>query len=228
MQMRDETVVTHPRWVVACVWIGFPLLGAVAGRLLLALIRWLVTLPWVPFRGPMRLISEVGEPYATIGSAAIGFVAGLVLAIFIVNDLVTLGISGDRVSITRGGTTSELSRTDVTGVFFDGKKLVLLGRTGEELAREQHDLTAGEVTAAFRGHGYPWLDGGDPYRDEYRRWVEGMPDLPPGADVLLRARERALQKREEHDIAELRTELARLGVVVREEKTRQYWRRIGR
>src|SRR5215207_3170373 len=224
--MRDETGVADPRWVVACVWIGFPLLGGVAGRLLLALVHWVVTLPWIPLRGPLELVDSVDEPLATVGSFTIGLVAGLVLAFLTVNDLLALNVSGDRVVFTRGGVTKTVEKTTVTGVFFDGKKLVLLGRAGEELAREPSDLTQAQVTAAFRTHGYPWLDSGDPFSDHYRRWVEGMPGLPPGADVLLKAREDALRKREEHDITELRTELAKLGVVVREEKARQYWRLI--
>jgi hypothetical protein len=35
-----------------------------------------------------------------------------------------------------------------------------------------------------------------------------------------------LVKGHDEDIAELRTELAKLGIVVRDEKKRQYWRRI--
>ncbi len=82
------------------------------------------------------------------------------------------------------------------------------------------------LQAAFVTHGYTWL-AGDPHADEYRLWVEDTPDLPPGADALLGARARALGKGGDgkDDAAELRAELAKIGVVVREEKKRQYWRR---
>jgi hypothetical protein len=60
---------------------------------------------------------------------------------------------------------------------------------------------------------------------EYRRWVPDTPDLPIGADALLKARQRALDSDQGGDVAELRDELARLGVVVRDEAKRQYWRR---
>jgi len=80
--------------------------------------------------------------------------------------------------------------------------------------------------AAFRKHGYPWSDDGDPHRDQYRRWVPDMPDLPASANALLKARELALQKKDKTDAEDLRKELARLGYVVREEGTRQYWRKI--
>ncbi len=223
---HDETVVADARWVIACIWIGVPLLSGVAGRLLLAVVHWAVGLPWVPYQGPIELIESINEPYATIGSYAVGFVAGLVLAVLIVADLLSLRITGERVVFTRDGKSKDVERTAVSGAFFDGKKIVLLGHRGEELAREPSDLTQAEVVAAFRAHGYPWLADGDPYKDSYRRWVEDTPDLPPGADALLKARARALDKDNSHDIAELRTELAKLGVVVREEKKRQYWRQI--
>ena len=49
-------------------------------------------------------------------------------------------------------------------------------------------------------------------------------DLPPGANALLKVRAEALRKGDSGDADELREELSRLGVVVREEKKRQYWR----
>lgn len=51
-----------------------------------------------------------------------------------------------------------------------------------------------------------------------------MPGLPDGADALLKARAAALTKGDKDDATELRAELARLGVVVRDEKKRQFFR----
>ncbi|MFC0098495.1 hypothetical protein ACFFKH_13285 [Micromonospora marina] len=57
--------------------------------------------------------------------------------------------------------------------------------------------------------------------------MEGLPGLPPGADALLRARQRALDGGHDAETRELHGELARLGVVVRDEGKRQYWRLAG-
>jgi hypothetical protein len=111
----------------------------------------------------------------------------------------------------------------VTAVFPDGKRLVLLGTDNGEIAREQHDLPAPALRDAFTAHGYPWHDR-DPYADDFRPWVEESPDLPAAAHVLLRARRQALEKDKSDDAAALRGELASLGVVVREERKRQFWR----
>ena len=111
-------------------------------------------------------------------------------------------------------------------MFLDGKQLVLLGHETDELAREGGDLPDAErLEAAFRAHGYPWVPGGDPHKDEYRRWVEDLPDLPAGADAVLKARARALDRGDKEDAAQLRQELGKLGIVVRDEGKRQFWRR---
>lgn len=228
-----ETTVAEPTWARALVWIGFPLLGAGAGWLLKAMAGWVASLPWAPFQGPFtlvdRLVASFGEPQATIGALSVGAVAGLVLSFVAAEERLTVSVSGDRTSIARGEASRAIERRSVGAVFLDGKELVVLGRAGEELAREASDLGADRLRAAFLTHGYPWRADGDPYKNEYRLWVEETPGLPAGANALLKARARALGKGDDGkgDAAELRAELARLGIVVRQEDRRQYWRRGG-
>jgi hypothetical protein len=222
------TVVAEPTWVRALVWIGFPLLGAAGGWLLKVVAGWVASWPWGPSRGPFLLVAAVAEPHATIGALALGGLAGLVVAYLAALDRLTVTVAGDQVTMARGSTVRSVKHHQVGAVFMDGKQLVLLGRAGEELAREASDLEAGHLTDAFRTHGYPWRAEGDPFADRYRRWVEDEPELPAGANALLKARERAVTRRDGDDAAELRVELARLGVVVRDQRRRQYWRRSGR
>jgi hypothetical protein len=228
----NETVVAERVWVRVLMWTGLSLLGAGAGWLLKSVAGWVASLPWAPLQGPFeladQLIASFGEPQATIGALAIGTVAGLVLAFFAEQESLTVAVSHGQVSMKRGEFARRIERASVNAVFLDGKQLVLLGREAEELAREASDLDAERIQAAFLAHGYPWRADGDPYKDEYRLWVEDTPDLPAGADALLKARARALGRGDDgrEDAAELRAELARLGVVVREEKKRQYWRRV--
>lgn len=207
-------------------WIGFPVAGAAIGWVLKAIADWVASLAWAPFQGPFKLVASIAEPQATIGALAIGAVGGLVFAYLGARDSLTVTVADDRVTLARGGSARVIERAAITDVFLDGKKLVLLGADGAELAREGSDLGADRIRDALVGRGYPWRSEGDPYRDEFRRWVEDMPDLPAGADALFKARAKALSKRDNGDIADLRAELARLGLVVRDEGKRQYWRRI--
>jgi hypothetical protein len=220
---EGETVLAEPRWLLPVMWTALPALGVGAGWALHRAVDWLVTLPWIPFRGPVRLLAGLPEPAATIVALAVGALAGLVFAALVAADLRTVTISPQRIALARRGSTREVDRASVTAAFLDGRHLVLLGPVTEELVREVYDMGAGRLRNALLAHGYPWRDG-DPYRDGYRRWADGTPDLPDGANALFKARERALHSGDRDDATELRDALTNLGLVVREERHRQFWR----
>ncbi|WP_030896916.1 hypothetical protein [Streptomyces sp. NRRL S-474] len=202
--------------------------GAVAGALLPLLARWLLTLPWAPFEGPAELLTSVPEPALTLGTVAVGVLGGLLLGFTAAHDSLSVGISGTQVTLTIRDSSQEFPRDEISVLFRDGKQLVLLGPDGMELAREQCGLPWQRLADAFADHGYAWVEE-DPYRAEFRRWVPGTPGLPEGADALLRARAQARKHEDDaKDARELRAELLRLGVVVRDEEKRQYWRLVRR
>lgn len=93
------------------------------------------------------------------------------------------------------------------------------------MAREEIDEKPEKVENAFRKHNYEWAADGDPFKDQFRRWIPDAPELSPGAHALLKARHKALKDEETDDVEEFRLELAQLGIVVRDEDTRQYWRK---
>lgn len=221
--METETVVADPPWVRALVWILFPPLGAVCGWLLGLLVGWVASWPGGPFHGAFELVDKIPEPFAAIGSVILGALAGLWLVYEAEKDWLTVTVAAGQVTLARRGSVREIARGSVSAVFRDGKRLVLLGPDTEELAREQCDLDIGRLRDAFVAHGFPWR-AGDPYAGDYRRWVDDAPELPAGANALLKARARALAKGERDDAAELREELAKIGIVVRDENKRQSWR----
>ncbi|MER5358971.1 hypothetical protein [Streptomyces sp. NPDC002785] len=229
--MRDVTVVRHKKTDRLLVAVGFPLLGTLAGWLVKLLANWAASWPWVPWEGPVDLINNAPEPWVTVVSLLVGLTAGIVIVLLAEDDYVTVTIENDRVTVARGNSTQRVSRTAVHGVFADAKRLVVLGVRGEELAvqnkSEGADLPGNQLIAdAFRAHGYPWLPDGDPYECDYQRWVEDLPGQPVGSNALFKARERALEKDDKKNVAELREELAKLGVVVRDTDKRQWWRRV--
>lgn len=221
---RPETIVAEPRWVEVGSWIVCPLVGAAGGWLLMSLAGWVASLPWAPWRGAFRMAASLPEPLGTLGIPALGLIAGLVVAYLWDRDRLVVTLSTSHITLVRGATPTHLDRACVSAVFLDGDKLIALGEQGEELVREPSGLTAVRLPDAFVSHSWPWRPEGDPYADDYRFWVEGTPDLPSGADALLKAREGALRKSGTDTATLLRADLLKLGVVVREEKTRQYWR----
>ncbi|GAA2603937.1 hypothetical protein [Streptomyces tubercidicus] len=226
-RMDKTTVLAQPAWMSALVHAVLMLVGAGAGWLIKILAGWLVTLPWAPMQGAARLLNSIPEPWLTVGLLSAGTALGLVVGLIARYEELSVAVSGERITLTRKGKGQAIARDRITQAFLDGKELVLLGDDGSELAREASDLEARRLADAFRAHGYTWADE-DPYKDDFRRWVPDMPGLPHGANALLKARAQLLEKKKSTtDLRELREELAALGVVVRDEKRRQYWRNGG-
>lgn len=217
----DATVIAESAWVLVLFWVGC---GVVVGWLAPLLADWLVTLRWAPLKGPAELVSSIAEPGRTIGAVGVGALLGLVVGFVVVHESLAVSISRGRVVLTVRDASQEFGCDEVGLVVRDGKQLVLLDPDGMEVAREDCHLSWRRLADAFAERGYRWADE-DPHREEFRRWVPGVPGLPDGADALLRARATAREKDESaEDARELRRELLRLGVVVRDEKKRQYWR----
>lgn len=201
-------------------WAGLPLAGALVVWLLKLLANWLVTLRWTPFRGPLELIDSIAEPWATVGALGVGLVGGLVLSLMAHGDRLGVTVSAEQVRLVGDEYEATFDRADVTAVFVDRNQLVLLGSDTGELVRRPSELDVQALASAFTRQGYPWRDG-DPHADEYRRWVPDMEGLPTGANALLAAR-----AENSDEAAELRAELVRLGVIVRDRKSKQYWRLV--
>jgi hypothetical protein len=177
-------------------------------------------------RGPAGVLAGLPRGWATAGAVTIGLLGGALMAVQAMRDSLRVVIGDDRATVRRDGRSAIVARQGVAAVFVDGGRLVVLDEAGRELARERSDQSRARLAAAFAGHGWPWRDG-DPYRERYRRWVPEIPGLTAAAHALFKARERALRSGDGEDAADLRVELARLDLVVRDEDKRQYWRRVG-
>lgn len=216
----EATVVADSALIVMLVCVAG---GAVLGWLVRLLVRWLVTLPWAPFQGPAKLLSSFPDPGLTIGVVAVGAVAGLLLGLTALHESLTVAVSDTQVTLTTRDETQVVEREEITLAYKDGKQLVLLGRDGREASREATDLSAKRLSRAFAKHGYGWADA-DPHDDAYRLWVPDASGLPDGANAVFAARAQALKADKGDDARELRKELTRFGVVVRDKDKRQYWR----
>ena len=217
--------VTTPLWARVALWTLLPAAGA---GLLLGVDRvadFVVRLPWAPLRAVFRLIQDLPEPAATIGALTVGGAAGLVLAGFVDAESLTVRITGTEILLSRPGVRRTVPRGDVAVMYRDGDRLVLLGRTGRELAREPFHLSPRRIEPVLRTHGIPWAER-DPYAGAYRRWVPDTPEVPGAANAVFAERQRALDRGDGRDADELRVELGRLGFVVRDERKRQHWRRV--
>ncbi|WP_157062947.1 YqeB family protein [Actinopolyspora mortivallis] len=222
---KHATTVAEPVWLHVLYWIGFPVIGAAAGFVLRLGANWAQNLEWVPFEGPLQLLNSIPEPVATIGAIVLGVIAGIVLAYLAKYEALEVIVSSEKVVFRQKGSAREFPGSEVKAVFLEKKQLVLIGTHDEELAKAPTDISSKKFAEAFRAYGYLWTEE-DPYADRFQRWVPDTPGLPTGADALLAARAQALENNKTDDSAELRAQLAKLGVVVKDEKKRQYWRLV--
>ncbi|CAL9379280.1 hypothetical protein SUDANB121_01031 [Nocardiopsis dassonvillei] len=211
-------------------WGVLPPLGAAAGWLLsmvpgwlLALPDWVLLLPFVPGRDRLEILDGLSGPVLTAVLVAVGVLGGGFLALTAYDEMIAVEVGEDAVRVTAGGKTVEVPRGRFGTAFLDGGELVVLDTDTAEAVRTATDHDAGRLRAAFGAHGYAWSEG-DPHADAFRRWLDGTPDLDAHTQALLRTRQEALEKKDAADAAELRTELAGRGLVVRDREHRQYWR----
>lgn len=219
------SVVRHSVWTHILLWTALPLLGGVVGFLAAMLPGWIAGLAWFPNQAKIAELSEVIGTKTTVGAIAVGITAGAVLALIACGEFITITVADDRVAITRSGEEPlEVDRHDIAGVFTDNGNLVVLGKDGSELVREASDLDDERTEAAFRSHGYTWHEQ-DPHAHEFTRWVDGATALSPDAHALMRARKESLEDGgDADDLRALRRELTAIGVVVKDDHKRQYWR----
>jgi hypothetical protein len=222
------TDLSYSGWGQALYVLVPALIGAGLGWALTVLVDLLLGLPWIPFRGPLSLIDSVPDQIAVPVLIGLGLLVGVIFGLYALHEELSITVDGQRVRLRRGDADRRLDRTAVADVFLDGKDLVLLGHDSNELARERTDRPAGRLADAFSQHGYPWRADGDPRGGDFRLWSENAQGLPAAARAMLSMRARALKDKKKGDAADLRTELINIGVVVRDEDGKQYWRLASR
>lgn len=208
----------------AFILIGFPLIGALIGWGVRPLAEWASGVGLLPFEKPTDLVASWDSSWATVATIAVGAIVGLALALYAIHDAVKVTVGPESLTLTRADSSSIFERDGLDAIFIDAKHLVLLDRRTAELAREPFDADPRRLASTLRDQQYPWFDA-DPYTAAYRRWLDGAPDLTDAENFVFRTRQKSLENEDGDGLADIRHELTRLGLVVRDEGHRQYWRR---
>lgn len=228
------TVVGPARRLLLSALAGASLLGAaLAGWALPPLGRWLSGLPALPFRIVFRLLGGIDAWWEVALAALVGAGAGLVLGLSALEGRVLrVAVDAETLRLEGGTRDGDVARADVSAVFLDGSRLVVLGPDSFPVLHgplpAPRAAAAERVAKSARRYGYPWRDA-DPYAVEYRRWDHGRtPGLPPGADTLLDARRTALARKATREVASLELALREHGWTARDEDGQQYVRPLTR
>lgn len=224
---RSDGRVTVPGYVTAdrvVIVVVFPLVGLLIGIGLQPLAEWASEVGGLPFGRFGDLVATLDSWWARAALAGVGLLAGAAFTVYALFETVKVTVDADRIRLQRCDTTSAFDRVQIDTVFVEAKRLVVLDRRTAELAREPFEGDRRLLADALERFGYAWSDG-DPHSTSYRRWIDGAPELTDSEHFVLRTRAKALGDDDKEEAAELRAELARIGLVVRDEGHRQYWRR---
>ncbi len=204
-------------------WLGFPLIGLVLGWFLPSIAKWGISLPWIPFQGPLKLIASYNGAWVDIVTMILGLIAGITLTLFSFHESLETSVYYDKVILKIRDDEIILKKKDISFVFMDKKQLVLLGHDKKELFRCKQELNKSRVGAVFIKHHYLWGDT-DPFKKDFKTWVVDSPDLSPAANALLKSRKIAIEKGNDEEAFQLSQELWKLRVSVKEKDKRQYYR----
>ncbi|MGA5503643.1 YqeB family protein [Streptomyces umbrinus] len=149
----EATVLAEPVWQLMLVCVGC---GGVGGWLLTLLADLWLSLPWVPMKGPARLLTSVPEPWLTVGAVVVGLALGVLVGFIAVYESLTARISDSGVVLTIRDSDQEFARDEIALACRDGKQLVLVAPDGGELARERCGLPWRRLAETFAAHGYDW------------------------------------------------------------------------
>lgn len=224
--MHKETVLGLSTGDKAFLIIIPPILGAILGWFLPTIAGWIIKLPFIPFQGVLEWLSTLESPWVAIITASIGAIAGIIFTLYAFSETLSIRIKDTEKELwlKMKGKETIIHKNDISAIYLDRKKLVILDTNGAELYRETTDTKKDKVKYAFNQHGYPWKDN-DPFANQYHRWVANHPDLSAHINTLLAERERALKDGETDEAKVLRKDLAVLGIVLNDDAKRQYFRK---
>lgn len=140
-------------WVLALFGVG----GAGLGALLPILAGWTARLPWVPFRGPLELLSSFDQTWLTWGRPILGVAAGLTFAAWVILDSPVLDFHDDEIHVRRRGQVERvIQRSKVDAVYRRGSKIVIESASGRKMFEDEVEGDKDVLRDVFLSHGFPW------------------------------------------------------------------------
>lgn len=130
-------------------------LGLALGIAAPYVIGWALTMDWLPFQGPMRMLEALSSRVGSWILILVGLVAGVLIALGIVGQLAKVQITDRDVTFIRGNKKQRFARSQVALALIDEKHLVLRDERDVDLVREELDVSATDVTEALQRHGWP-------------------------------------------------------------------------
>lgn len=208
-----------PRRLAA--WVGFPLLGTLAGAAIMLVIELMA-------KGALHHGAAFPAEWLRIAiGALVGLAAGLLLAVGHTAEELSAKVSDSTLELTWDQVHAVAPRHSVAAVIADHDIVVLL-RDGRELARVARTIDVDRLEAALAAHGYPGLTRTDPNEAEFTAWHEGSGRLTDSLDRYIAAYSSSMAAHARTDAEHLRRALVAQGVAVRYRHGAAEWRPLAR
>ncbi|MGE7624331.1 YqeB family protein [Viridibacillus sp. NPDC096237] len=204
-------------------WLILPLIGLVIGYFLPPISEWASKLEWIPFQGPFKLVASLNAGWVIFATMAFGLVASIILTLLIYDEILNIYISEDTLAFKIGKIDMSYDKDNISYIYVDHKDLVVIGHEGHELFRYKKELSTKILKEELGERGYLFKDG-NPYKEQFKKWVPGLTDLPLEANALLKARDVALKNDDSEEALQIVFELWKLHVSVKEIESKQYYR----
>jgi hypothetical protein len=99
---------------------------------------------------------SLDEGWQWLARVAVLAVAGLAIAVLAVVEDTTVSVGPQDVVIAHNGASRTIPRSEIAGVYHDGKKLIIETAQGRRLLDAPVDGAKKRGRAAFARFGYPW------------------------------------------------------------------------
>lgn len=226
----NNTVIGISRIEKILWFIGFSIIGAVLGYFLKNILSWVNSNERFSNHKRLSLITKITDFLnSTFGEWAIllfiitGVVIGIYLAKMLLRESPIISISNHNIDIDNDLESLTFIRDEIQDIYYDDDELVIISSSGHELLRESYDIKKETLKKAFRNHSYPF-NLLDPYKACFKLWSASVDELSPPGNALMKARALAIKNIDEEEIIDIREELSKLGVIVKDNDTKQYWR----
>lgn len=102
MQDQSHTLIGVTKTAASLLYTALAIIGLTIGYFIPQFAKWALSLPWIPFEGPLRLVTSFqGSPAAFI-TALLGMCAGIWFAHSVIAMLLSVKITDDTVELIKG------------------------------------------------------------------------------------------------------------------------------
>ncbi len=206
--------------VLVCTGIGFG-----AGFAIPPLSAWAASfLPDLP--GPLELAARLPSVWLVPIMTVLGLIVGAWLATEAHRDALSVRVADDHLLVTSKKREKYIARADISAVFTDPKDFVVMGAQRQLYRYSASDVSATRLAAVLQRHQYPWKGMQDPHESQFRRWIDGHPDVEPEVNKLLRRRGDLVGTDEIAELEDVTAQLHDRGIVVRDRNKQQQYRKL--